>query len=100
MHRSLWSEHTHTRALIYIYIYIYICIYIYVYIYMYIYICIYIYIYIAIVLTYVRHAQGFSSEALAQCQSAAAAELKLEELEDLHQVNSSGSARSGRFAAV
>ena len=54
----------------------------------------------AVVITRVLCIQGFSSEALAQCQSAAAAELKLEELEDLHQVNSSGSARSERFAAV
>ncbi len=39
-----------------------------------------------VVLKLVLRIQGFSSEALAQCQSAADVEHKLEELEDLHQV--------------
>ena len=52
---------------------------------------------VAIALTHVRHVQGFSSEALAQCQSAADVEHKFEELEDLHQASSCCSARSGRL---
>jgi hypothetical protein len=51
----------------------------------------------AIALTHVRRFQGFSSEALAQFQSAADVEHKLEELEDLHQASSCCSARSGRL---
>ncbi len=51
----------------------------------------------AIVLTRVLRVQGFSSEALAQCQSAADVEHKLEELEDLHHVSWSSSAWLGRL---
>jgi hypothetical protein len=50
-----------------------------------------------VLLTRVLRVQGFSSEALAQCQSAADVEHKLEELEDLHHVSWSCSAWLGRL---
>lgn len=50
-----------------------------------------------VLLTRVLCVQGFSSEALAQCQSAADVEHKLDELEDLHHVSWSSSAWLGRL---